>query len=192
MSEISTYPLRLPRSIRASVERVSKREGVSINQFVSIAVAEKLAMLRDHTVEKLGSPPVAFRAVVGFDADQGDALALLGRLLFPPGMQAVDDEVAGFGGASEGQVQRAGVFVDQTERGVFLMTAHVVVGRLGVATGTAAPRVLADLHRGLAVDAQSRDVSILAAVVFGPEIVEDGIGLRDFFWGLALSTGRSR
>jgi predicted HicB family RNase H-like nuclease len=45
MSEISTYPLRLPRSIRASVERVSKREGVSINQFVSIAVAEKLAML---------------------------------------------------------------------------------------------------------------------------------------------------
>lgn len=45
MSELSTYPLRLPRSIRASVERLSKQEGVSINQFVSIAVAEKLAML---------------------------------------------------------------------------------------------------------------------------------------------------
>ena len=49
MSEISTYPLRLPRSIRAGVERVSKREGVSINQFVSIAVAEKLAMLEAET-----------------------------------------------------------------------------------------------------------------------------------------------
>ena len=49
MSEISTYPLRLPRSIRASVDRVSKREGVSINQFVSIAVAEKLAMLEAET-----------------------------------------------------------------------------------------------------------------------------------------------
>jgi len=49
MSEISTYPLRLPRSIRAGVERVSKRDGVSINQFVSIAVAEKLAMLEAET-----------------------------------------------------------------------------------------------------------------------------------------------
>jgi hypothetical protein len=49
MSEISTYPLRLPRSIRAGVDRVSKREGVSINQFVSIAVAEKLAMLEAET-----------------------------------------------------------------------------------------------------------------------------------------------
>lgn len=49
MSELSTYPLRLPRSIRANVDRVSKREGVSINQFVSIAVAEKLAMLEAET-----------------------------------------------------------------------------------------------------------------------------------------------
>lgn len=49
MSELSTYPLRLPRSIRAGVDRVSKREGVSINQFVSIAVAEKLAMLEAET-----------------------------------------------------------------------------------------------------------------------------------------------
>ena len=45
MSELRTYPLRLPRSIRASIERLSKKEGVTINQFVSIAVAEKLAML---------------------------------------------------------------------------------------------------------------------------------------------------
>lgn len=49
MSELSTYPLRLPRSIRAGLDRVSKRDGVSINQFVSIAVAEKLAMLEAET-----------------------------------------------------------------------------------------------------------------------------------------------
>ena len=46
MSELSTYPLRLPRSIRAGVERFSKEDGISINQFVSIAVAEKLAMIQ--------------------------------------------------------------------------------------------------------------------------------------------------
>ena len=43
---LSTYPLRLPRSIRAGVERLSKEDGVSINQFVSIAVAEKVAMMQ--------------------------------------------------------------------------------------------------------------------------------------------------
>ena len=48
MSDLSTYPLRLPRSIRAGVERLSKQDGVSINQFVSIAVAEKVAMMQAH------------------------------------------------------------------------------------------------------------------------------------------------
>lgn len=46
MRQLSTYPLRLPRSIRTGVERFSKQDGISINQFVSIAVAEKLAMLQ--------------------------------------------------------------------------------------------------------------------------------------------------
>lgn len=46
MSQLSTYPLRLPRSIRAGVDRFSQQDGVSVNQFVSIAVAEKLAMLQ--------------------------------------------------------------------------------------------------------------------------------------------------
>lgn len=49
MSELSTYPLRLPHSIRDGVERVSKRQGLRLNQFVSIAVAEKLAMLEAET-----------------------------------------------------------------------------------------------------------------------------------------------
>ena len=61
MSELSTYPLRLPRSIRASLDRVSKRDGVSINQFVSIAVAEKLAMMEAQTyfVERQARADVA-------------------------------------------------------------------------------------------------------------------------------------
>ena len=67
MSELSTYPLRLPRSIRASLDRVSKRDGVSINQFVSIAVAEKLAMMEAQTyfVERQARADVAaFDAVM--------------------------------------------------------------------------------------------------------------------------------
>jgi hypothetical protein len=45
MSDVATYPLRLPRSLKAAIERVSKRDGTSINQFVAMAAAEKLAAL---------------------------------------------------------------------------------------------------------------------------------------------------
>ena len=45
MSDVATYPLRLPRSLRAAIERVAKRDGTSINQFVAMAAAEKLAAL---------------------------------------------------------------------------------------------------------------------------------------------------
>lgn len=45
MKTQSTYPLRLPRSIKAEVERRAKEDRISINQFVATAVAEKLAVM---------------------------------------------------------------------------------------------------------------------------------------------------
>jgi len=45
MKEHSTYPLRLPRSVKAEIERRAKTEGTSVNQFVATAVAEKLAAM---------------------------------------------------------------------------------------------------------------------------------------------------
>ena len=45
----STYPLRLPRSVKAEVERRAKADGVSVNQFVATAVAEKLAAMNTAT-----------------------------------------------------------------------------------------------------------------------------------------------
>ncbi|MPZ59233.1 MAG: toxin-antitoxin system HicB family antitoxin [Rhizobiales bacterium] len=45
MKHQSTYPLRLPRSVKAEVERRAKEDGTSINQFVATAVAEKLAAM---------------------------------------------------------------------------------------------------------------------------------------------------
>lgn len=41
----STYLLRLPNSVKAEVERRAKADGVSVNQFVATAVAEKLATM---------------------------------------------------------------------------------------------------------------------------------------------------
>lgn len=37
MSETRTYPLRLPKSLKDAVERISRQEGTSINQFVATA-----------------------------------------------------------------------------------------------------------------------------------------------------------
>jgi hypothetical protein len=45
MKETNTYPLRLPRSLKQAVERLSRQDGTSINQFVTMAVAEKISAL---------------------------------------------------------------------------------------------------------------------------------------------------
>lgn len=45
MKNQSTYPLRLPRSVKAEVERRAKQDGISVNQFVATAVSEKLAAM---------------------------------------------------------------------------------------------------------------------------------------------------
>jgi hypothetical protein len=38
-------PLRLPQSVKAELERRAKADGISVNQFVASAVAEKLAAM---------------------------------------------------------------------------------------------------------------------------------------------------
>jgi hypothetical protein len=42
----SKFPLRLMASIRKAAEQFSQKEGVSLNQFINVAVAEKLAHLQ--------------------------------------------------------------------------------------------------------------------------------------------------
>jgi hypothetical protein len=46
MKETQTYPLRLPRSLKEAVERLSREDRTSINQFVATAVAEKVSALQ--------------------------------------------------------------------------------------------------------------------------------------------------
>ncbi len=46
MSGTQTYPLRLPRSLEETVQRLSREDGTSINEFVATAVAEKVSALR--------------------------------------------------------------------------------------------------------------------------------------------------
>ncbi len=44
--QVSTYPLRLPTSLKTAVAEISRADGTSINQFVTTAVAEKVSAMR--------------------------------------------------------------------------------------------------------------------------------------------------
>lgn len=45
MKRTSTYPLRLPASLKEAVAEISRAEGTSMNQFVVMAVAEKISAM---------------------------------------------------------------------------------------------------------------------------------------------------
>jgi hypothetical protein len=45
MNKTSTYPLRLPKSLKDEVAKIAERDGISINQFIAIAVAEKVSAM---------------------------------------------------------------------------------------------------------------------------------------------------
>jgi len=42
----SNYALRLQTSLKAEAERLAKSEGTTLNQFINVAVAEKISALR--------------------------------------------------------------------------------------------------------------------------------------------------
>ena len=42
----SSYPLKLPHSIKEEAQRLAKADGVSLNQFIASAVAEKIGTLK--------------------------------------------------------------------------------------------------------------------------------------------------
>jgi hypothetical protein len=42
----STYPLKLPNSVKDAAAKLAKIDGVSLNQFIAAAVAEKVGTLQ--------------------------------------------------------------------------------------------------------------------------------------------------
>jgi hypothetical protein len=41
----ATYPLKLPQSIKNAAQRLAKEDGVSLNQWISVAVAQKVGVV---------------------------------------------------------------------------------------------------------------------------------------------------
>ncbi len=71
---MSTLSVRLPTSIHREIKNLAKEDGVSINQFISLALAEKISCLK--TVDYLKTR-----------ADQGSAGSLLSILESVPDIE---------------------------------------------------------------------------------------------------------
>jgi hypothetical protein len=41
----STYPLKLPFSVKKAAQRLAKEDGVSLNQWIAVAVAQKVGVV---------------------------------------------------------------------------------------------------------------------------------------------------
>lgn len=76
MSTLTSYPLRLPKSIKAAAERLSKADGTSLNQFVATAVAEKIAVMEAMAFFELRAERARARAARG---EPSALLAILNR-----------------------------------------------------------------------------------------------------------------
>ncbi len=41
----ASYPLKLPASVKAAAARLAKEDGVSLNQWISVAIAQKIGVV---------------------------------------------------------------------------------------------------------------------------------------------------
>jgi hypothetical protein len=80
---VSKFPLRLMPSVRRIAENFSQKEGVSLNQFINVAVAEKLAHLQHE--EWMAHRPKASEALIrralgALDRSTGEAPEAFDRI----------------------------------------------------------------------------------------------------------------
>lgn len=48
--EANSFPLRLTPTMRLQIEHLAKQEGVSLNQFINLAVAEKIMRMEGYSL----------------------------------------------------------------------------------------------------------------------------------------------
>ncbi len=91
---MSTLSLRLPRSLHRQLRELARKEGVSMNQFISSAVAEKIAALL--TLDYLKQR-----------GDRGDREAFQRALSKVPDAEALEgDQLDGRAGPPNKRLQR--------------------------------------------------------------------------------------
>jgi len=70
----ASYPLKLPMSVKTAAQRLAKEDGVSLNQWIAVAVAEKIGSVEtaaDFLRRRAGDARPA--DLIGFLDRAGDA-----------------------------------------------------------------------------------------------------------------------
>jgi uncharacterized protein (DUF1778 family) len=70
----ANYSLRLQPSLKAAAERMASADGTSLNQFINVAVAEKLSALNTEEFFRLRAAKGERSAFLSFLDDAGDDL----------------------------------------------------------------------------------------------------------------------
>lgn len=79
----ANYALRLQPSLKTAAERLASAEGTSLNQFINVAVAEKLSALETERFFQDRAAKGDRGAFVRFLDDAGDAVPVEGDELEP-------------------------------------------------------------------------------------------------------------
>lgn len=74
----ANYALRLQPSLKSAAERVASAEGTSLNQFINIAVAEKLSALETEDFFRARAANSDRKAFLSFLDGAGDAVPVEG------------------------------------------------------------------------------------------------------------------
>jgi hypothetical protein len=88
----AAYPLKLPASIKRAAQRLAKEDGVSLNQWISAAVAEKVGVVEtaaDFFRRRAGEATPSdlhqfLRRAPDVEADKGDDLEESVAVATPP------------------------------------------------------------------------------------------------------------
>lgn len=92
---IDRFPLRLMTSVRKTAEVFSEKEGVSLNQFINVAVAEKLAHLEhDEWVNQRKKPNAQEIAEALYTLDHDGTQAVEAGDELPAGYSSIRGEYA--------------------------------------------------------------------------------------------------
>ena len=92
---VNKFPLRLMPSVRKRAEEFSRQEGVSLNQFINVAVAERLAHLQHEAWVSARSKPSPARLALALAAlDRPTGIAPEPEDALPDGYESVRHTVA--------------------------------------------------------------------------------------------------
>ena len=94
---------------------------------------------RHHAMQKWRPPPTTFRAVIHGDLQpcHGHRLGLIQRS--PPRFKGIHEAITRFGGAAKGHRHLPALFIHDPTRHVLLVQAPVVITRVVIPSGEAAP-----------------------------------------------------